>query len=123
MLSAIEQATCSPEAIRVIRRPSVTLDDVVLSGFNGRAKGRWREGRARALVVRRKDKLIRFCLLIYPLLHAPRTNESERERERCGVWLLADSRYYVSDKSSLHEKYVISESITASKSVKRSKKS
>ena len=84
MQSAIEQAICSPEAIRVIRRPSVTLDDVVLSGFNGRAKGRWREGRA--LVVRRKDKLIRFCLLIYPLLHAPRTDESERERERCGVW-------------------------------------
>ena len=109
-------AKCDIQAIRIIMRPSVTLD-VLLSGFNGRTKEGGREGRCA------EDKLIRFCLLIYPLLHAPRTNESERERERCGVWLLADSRYYVPDRSSLHEKYVISESITASKSVKRSKKS
>ena len=42
--------------------------------------GRRKEGRKEGRCA--EDKLIRFCLLIYPLLHAPRTNEREGDRER-----------------------------------------
>ena len=90
--SKIQEETCRPRVIRIIRRLSVTLD-VVLSGFNGRT---WEDGGREWCCA--EDKLIRFCLLIYPLVHAPRTNERGKAKERgqrkseedamrrCGRW-------------------------------------
>ena len=84
--SKIQSETSRPRVIRIIRRLSVILD-VVLSGFNGRTWEGRREWRCA------ENKLIRFCLLIYPLVHAPRTNERGRKsadrgrgrRRRCDV--------------------------------------